>query len=132
MSVPTSATETGATSNVPQRVGPVFIGIYVLALFGIWMSINLPASVTLALRIDELDPDGKATSYSMAAGIGTLTALIANPLFGRLSDRTRSRFGRRRPWIWWGSPARSPGLPSSGSATQCRYCCSAGSSCRPS
>lgn len=99
MSVPVSATETGAATSAPQRVGPIFIAIYVLALFGIWMSINLPASVTLALRIGELDPEGKATSYSMAAGIGTLTALLANPLFGRLSDRTRSRFGRRRPWI---------------------------------
>jgi MFS family permease len=83
----------------PALVRPPFIIIYALAMFGIWMAINLPASVTLALRISQIDPDGKTTSYSIAAGIGTLTALLANPLFGRLSDRTRSRFGRRRPWI---------------------------------
>lgn len=82
-----------------QRVGPLFIAIYALALFGLWMAINLPATVTVALRISEIDPDGKATSYSVVAGIGTLTAVVANPLFGQLSDRTRSRFGRRRPWI---------------------------------
>ncbi len=99
MSLPVSASGTDTPTSQPQRVRPSFVVIYVLALFGIWMSINLPASVTLALRIGELDPEGKATSYSMAAGIGTLTALLANPLFGRLSDRTRSRFGRRRPWI---------------------------------
>lgn len=88
-----------ATTGTPKPVGPLFISVYALAMFGIWMSIMLPASITLALRIAEIDPEGKTTSYSIAAGIGTLAALIANPLFGRLSDRTRSRFGRRRPWI---------------------------------
>ncbi|AQX80987.1 MFS transporter [Plantibacter flavus] len=85
-----------------QRAGPGFIAIYALAMFGIWMAINLPASVTLALRIAEIDPASKTTSYSIAAGVGTLTAVLANPFFGRLSDRTRSRFGRRRPWIMIG------------------------------
>ena len=87
------------TPGAKPAVGPLFIAVYALAMFGIWMSINLPASVTIALRISEIDPSGKTTSYSLAAGIGTLTAMIANPLFGRLSDRTRSRLGRRRPWI---------------------------------
>jgi MFS family permease len=95
MTAPAPAEQTSTL----KPVGPLFIAVYALALFGIWMAINLPATVTLALRISEIDPVGKTTSYSLAAGIGTLTALIANPLFGRLSDRTRSRFGRRRPWI---------------------------------
>lgn len=90
------------SADSAQAVKPVrarFIGVYALAMFGIWMSIMLPASITLALRISEIDPEGKNLSYSLAAGVGTLVALIANPFFGRLSDRTRSRFGRRRPWI---------------------------------
>lgn len=85
--------------NTLKPVSSGFIAIYALAMFGIWMAINLPASVTLALRISEIDPAGKTISYSIAAGVGTLTAVLANPFFGRLSDRTRSRFGRRRPWI---------------------------------
>ncbi|TCK59235.1 MFS transporter [Curtobacterium sp. PhB136] len=93
-------TQPATTDHTAAKpVGAAFIVIYALAMFGIWMAINLPASVTLALRISEIDPAGKATSYSIAAGVGTLTALLANPFFGRLSDRTRSRFGRRRPWI---------------------------------
>ena len=95
-----SSPQTAAgTAPAPKPVGAPFIGLYALAMFGIWMSIMLPASVTLALRISQIDPDGKNVSYSIAAGVGTLVALIANPLFGRLSDRTRSRFGRRHPWI---------------------------------
>lgn len=96
MSTTTPATD-GRTTLTPVSGG--FIAVYALAMFGIWMAINLPASVTLALRIAEIDPEGKTTSYSIAAGVGTLTAVLANPFFGRLSDRTRSRFGRRRPWI---------------------------------
>lgn len=93
---PSTKTEADAA---PRPVSPAFIVVFALAMFGIWMSIMLPASVTLALRISEIDPEGKTTSYSIAAGVGTFVAVIANPLFGRLSDRTRSRFGRRRPWI---------------------------------
>ncbi|WP_029265182.1 MULTISPECIES: MFS transporter [unclassified Microbacterium] len=96
MSTTTPAAD-GRTTLTPVSAG--FIAIYALAMFGVWMAINLPASVTLALRISEIDPEGKTTSYSIAAGVGTLTAVLANPFFGRLSDRTRSRFGRRRPWI---------------------------------
>lgn len=88
-----------AAPNPIPRVGGLFITIYALAMFGIWMAINLPATVTVALRIGEIDTENKTTTYSMVAGIGTLVAVLANPFFGRLSDRTRSRFGRRRPWI---------------------------------
>lgn len=43
--------------------------------------------------------EGKAVLLSFAAMLGGLTAAAANLVFGALSDRTRSRFGRRRPWI---------------------------------
>jgi MFS family permease len=95
----TTPAAVGRTTPTLTPVSAGFIAIYALSMFGTWMAINLPASVTLALRISEIDPDGKTTSYSIAAGVGTLTAVLANPFFGRLSDRTRSRFGRRRPWI---------------------------------
>src|SRR5207244_579168 len=32
-------------------------------------------------------------------GVGSAVAVLANPLFGALSDRTTSRFGRRLPWV---------------------------------
>ncbi|MCZ9882289.1 MFS transporter [Arthrobacter sp. B2a2-09] len=99
-------TALGADALAPPhalpRVRPLFVTIYALALFGVWMAINLPATVTVALRVAEIDPAGKTTTYSIVAGIGTLAALLANPFFGQLSDRTRSRLGRRRPWIMVG------------------------------
>ncbi|HEY0599387.1 MFS transporter [Brevundimonas sp.] len=48
---------------------------------------------------------GKALLLSLAAMLGGLTAAAANFTFGALSDRTLSRFGRRRPWILCGLAA---------------------------
>ncbi|KAA9394645.1 MFS transporter [Kocuria coralli] len=42
--------------------------------------------------------------------MGAAGALIANVVFGRLSDRTTSKLGRRRPWIVGGTLGMSLGL----------------------
>jgi MFS family permease len=57
------------------------------------------ALVTLALRIERVDPQHKETSLAVTAALGALVALFANPLAGRLSDRTTACWGRRRPWL---------------------------------
>ncbi|WP_165976944.1 MFS transporter [Arthrobacter nitrophenolicus] len=62
-----------------------------------------PASVTLALRPGAIDPTNKAALLSLVAGLGAACALFANPIFGRLSDRSTSRFGQRRSFILGGS-----------------------------
>jgi MFS family permease len=46
----------------------------------------------------------------LVAGVGAFLAVIANPLFGRLSDRTTSRLGMRRPWLLGGSVTGVLGL----------------------
>lgn len=97
-----SSGETPGTAT-PPRVGWGFIVSFTLALFGIWVLIMTPATVSLALRVSQIDPDNATSSYSLVAGVGALFALIANPLFGRLSDMTTSRFGMRRPWIVLGT-----------------------------
>ncbi|CAL1692659.1 hypothetical protein MMB232_02840 [Brevundimonas subvibrioides] len=53
----------------------------------------------LPLKAGEVDPVGKVVLLSQAALWGGLACGIANIVFGSLSDATRSRFGRRRPWI---------------------------------
>lgn len=108
-------TDTSApTGHMPYehervRVSRRFLVLYALALSGVWMAILTPAGVTVALRIGDVDPDGKTLSYSLVTGVGTLVALLANPFFGRLSDITRSRYGMRRPWIVGGMLAGGAG-----------------------
>src|SRR5947209_15016293 len=82
-----------------RRVGPVFIAAYAAAYFGTWMALLTPVVVALALRIAQIDAKGEAGDLSLVLGVGAIFALIANPLFGKLSARTRSRFGMRRPWV---------------------------------
>jgi len=38
-------------------------------------------------------------AFGIVAGVGGVLAIVAYPIAGALSDRTVSRFGRRRPWI---------------------------------
>ena len=98
------------TQTPVKRVGLGFIIVYAAAYFGSWIAILTPVVVTLALRVQQIDPAGKATSLSLVLGVGAIFALLANPFFGKLSDRTRSRFGMRRPWLIIGVVSGTIGL----------------------
>jgi MFS family permease len=98
----------------PQRassaVGWPFIAIYGVAYTGLWMALLPPVLVGLAMRVRELDPAHATGSLSLVMGVGALLALFGNPFFGRLSDRTTSRFGMRRPWLIVGALGGAVGL----------------------
>src|SRR5262245_28387660 len=51
------------------------------------------------------------TQVSTSLGISRLIDAFTDPLFGWLSDNTRSRWGRRRPYILLGSIIAGIGLP---------------------
>lgn len=72
------------------------------AFLGTWMALLPAASITLALKVNQIDPTNKATSLSLVLGVGAFIALIAQNIFGALSDRTTSRWGMRKPWILGG------------------------------
>jgi MFS family permease len=76
-----------------------FIAIYALAYASLWLALLTPAIITLALRVRQLAPDNAAEPISQVLMAGAIVALVSNPIFGALSDSTRSRFGRRRPWL---------------------------------
>jgi len=83
-----------------QRVGWGFITLYTLAYTSTCLLFLAPALVTLALKVNTLVGIKQAPdSLALVAGIGALVSMFGNPLFGRLSDRTSSRLGMRRPWM---------------------------------
>lgn len=90
------------TTSIPQASGR-FIALYAIGYVGSYVALITPVVTTLALKIAELDPVGKEASLGLIAAIGALVAIFANLLTGALSDRTRSRLGRRRPWIIGGA-----------------------------
>ena len=82
------------------RVGWGFVALYALAFAGTCLVLVAPLLVTLALRVNSLVGIEQApNSLALVTGIGALVAMIGNPFFGRMSDRTSSRLGMRRPWM---------------------------------
>lgn len=73
-------------------------------------------TLLLPEKAEQIGGDGKALLLSQAAMLGGLTAAGANLVFGALSDRTKSRFGRRRPWILAGFAAAALALALIGAA----------------
>jgi MFS family permease len=66
-------------------------------------------SGTLAQQAAWVDAN-KPLTLALVLAPGLIVALIANPLFGLLSDRTPGRFGRRRPYILGGTLLNIVGL----------------------
>ena len=93
-----------------DRVGWGFIFVYALAYAGTWLALLTPVLVTIALRVRHITPGRAADNLSLVLGVGALFALLGNPLFGFLSDRTTSRFGMRRPWLIGGVVCGSAAL----------------------
>jgi MFS family permease len=100
-----------ARQDHPGRVGWVFIALYAAAYLATSLVFIAPLLVTLALKVDSLvGTDRAASSLSLIAATGSMLALVANPMFGRLSDRTTSRWGMRRPWMMLGLAGGSCGI----------------------
>lgn len=91
-------------------VGRGFMARYAFAYFGMWVALLTPTSLTLGVRTKQVAPDGAAELLSLVLGVGSALAIICNPLFGKLSDRTRSPLGMRRPWIIGGALVGTVGL----------------------
>ena len=81
-----------------RRVGWRFVSLYTLAYLGTVLLFLAPVLVTFALKVNALVGIERAPqSLGLVTGIGSLLALVANPVFGRMSDRTAARLGARRP-----------------------------------
>ncbi|MFJ9558638.1 MFS transporter [Streptomyces fuscichromogenes] len=100
------ATKTPAfptTDQAPARsVSNWYIWAIGLAQFGIFVAILSPVFVSMQLKAQELNPGDPASVIAVALPIGSIGAIVGNPVLGALSDRTRTRWGRRRPWLLGG------------------------------
>ncbi|HTX82706.1 MAG TPA: MFS transporter [Streptosporangiaceae bacterium] len=97
-------TETGVATGVPSagtgRAG--FrrllggIGVAGGALSAMYAGVG---TILLPLQVERIDRAHKVAALGVIAGVSAMFALVFNPVGGALSDRTRSRFGRRAPWL---------------------------------
>jgi MFS family permease len=89
-----------------RRVGGGWIALFATAWLGIWMAQLTPIQLLLPQQVEDVVHGHLWTdnvlAFGVISGIAGACALITFPLTGALSDRTTSRFGRRRPWIFAG------------------------------
>ncbi|KJC64224.1 MFS transporter [Agreia bicolorata] len=76
--------------------------IYITQLT-LFIAFIVPIAFSLAIRVAQVAPDNRDAILALAVGLPGLFVVIGTPLVGMFSDRTRSRFGRRRPWLLFGS-----------------------------
>ncbi|MEJ3655895.1 MFS transporter [Actinomycetes bacterium KLBMP 9759] len=88
-----------APAEPEQQVSTGWIARFLLAWVGIFVGLSGPIQLLLPLQAEQLAPGDKEATLGLVLGVGAFFSLVANPLFGVVSDRTRSRFGRRAPWI---------------------------------
>ncbi|WP_349901820.1 MFS transporter [Parafrigoribacterium humi] len=110
MTSPQPQTETGAPAALaePDRaVTSRWITVFATAWLGIWMAQLAPVQLLLpnqvSAQIRSSSWVDNVVAFGVISGIAGVCALVAYPLTGALSDRTTSRFGRRRPWILGGA-----------------------------
>ncbi len=61
--------------------------------------------VFLPAQLAKIDAAAKVNNLAAVSSIAAFFTLFVQPIVGTLSDRTRSRFGRRTPWIAGGAVA---------------------------
>ncbi|WP_092557301.1 MFS transporter [Herbiconiux ginsengi] len=69
-----------------------------------------------AVQAQQIDDAGKVGALATISAISAFAAMLAMPLAGVLTDRTRTRFGARRPWILVGAVIGSVAMITAGLA----------------
>lgn len=81
---------------------------YAIGFFG--MSIPINMLKTFAFTFYVLQRGVTTTQWATMMLIYAFIDALDNPIYGFLSDRTRTRWGRRRPWLAIGTPLLVLGL----------------------
>ncbi|WP_405754579.1 MFS transporter [Streptomyces sp. NBC_00073] len=104
---------TAEDSAGPLDAGPVggrWVSALSLANLGVWVGWFGPLQLLLARQAQQLAPDHKASTLALVTGVGAAVSMVANPVFGALSDRTTASVGRRIPWVAAGVAGGAGGL----------------------
>jgi MFS family permease len=89
---------TTTVSKQAKRLGPFIVGFLGIQLF-ISAANSGIGGLLIPNRLAILDPHDKVALLGWTAGAAAAVTLIAAPIWGMLSDRSRGRFGRRMPFI---------------------------------
>jgi MFS family permease len=82
-----------------KKVRAGFLILFALANFGLFLTVMMPALFSLPYKVGLMAPDEKVAVLGLVATIGAVVGVVTGPIAGVLSDRTKTRIGRRRPWF---------------------------------
>ncbi|QNE16134.1 MFS transporter [Pseudarthrobacter sp. NBSH8] len=118
-SVPGTGPEssTAALAEPTQKVTARWVTGLVLVNVGINAAFFGPINIFIGQQAIGIDEANKEAILSLVTGCGAAVSLVANPLFGALSDRTVSGFGRRAPWVLAGAILATAALLAMSGAT---------------
>lgn len=88
----------GPAGDDLPKVNARYIWFMVLAQFGVFMAFITPLAISLSIKLNALEP-GREEYLGYITGAGALFVMLTAPFMGVWSDRTRTRFGRRRPFM---------------------------------
>ncbi|WP_028271487.1 MFS transporter [Arthrobacter sp. UNC362MFTsu5.1] len=108
---------TAALAEPERKVTARWVAGLVLVNVGINAAFFGPINVFIGQQAISIDAPSKEAILSLVTSAGAAVSLVANPLFGALSDRTVSGFGRRAPWILAGAILATAALLAMSGAT---------------
>lgn len=98
-----ASAQTNAELNERPDVSKGWLTQYGLAYFGSCIGWAAPSQLLLGNQLMILRPEDKENALSLLMMIGGAAMVITSLFTGYLSDRTKSRIGRRMPWILAGA-----------------------------
>lgn len=96
----------GTVTDEEQPKPPYRVGVALALVSFLWIGPYLGVqAVLLPSKVAVIAPSSKESVIAILSTSAMIVAALANIVFGALSDLTRSRWGRRTPWIVFGSIA---------------------------
>lgn len=109
-----AAPQPAPVAVTPRRAGARWFTVFTLAWLALWTAQLTPLQLLIPLQLNTPDTADGWISGVVSSGLvlaaGGLAGVIAGPLAGGMSDRTRGAFGRRRPWAIGGAVLGAGGL----------------------
>ncbi|MEC3854109.1 MFS transporter [Paenarthrobacter ureafaciens] len=97
---PVPSTASGQLPTPARRGLLPSLAVTSLVLFATYAGLT---AVLLPNQVAGIDEANKIANFAAVSTVSFIFTLFAQPIFGTFSDRTRSRLGRRAPWILIGA-----------------------------
>lgn len=92
--------QSGTLSPIARRSLLPSLTIVWFVLFAAYLGLT---SVLLPNHMAVIDEENKVANFALVTTVASIIAMFSQPIVGALSDRTRSRLGRRAPWMLGGA-----------------------------